>query len=71
MFSGDYFRECNALKEYCAKINHSNLEIAKHFDQTFLKFDGSRIRFCGLNSRVKMSSITGLRPVDPENPVRV
>jgi len=23
----DYFRECNALKEYCAKINQSNLEI--------------------------------------------
>jgi len=27
LFSGDYFRECNALKEYCDKINRSNLEI--------------------------------------------
>ena len=23
----DYFRECNALKEYCDRINQSNLEI--------------------------------------------
>ena len=27
----DYFRECNALKEYCAKINQSNLEISEAF----------------------------------------
>ncbi|RLG29969.1 hypothetical protein DRN97_11140, partial [Methanosarcinales archaeon] len=25
----DYFRECNALKEYCDKINQSNLEISE------------------------------------------
>ncbi|MCW3130120.1 MAG: hypothetical protein N2V75_08510 [Methanophagales archaeon] len=25
----DYSRECNALKEYCDKINQSNLEISE------------------------------------------
>jgi hypothetical protein len=27
----DYFRECNALKEYCDKINQSNREISEAF----------------------------------------
>jgi hypothetical protein len=27
----DYFRECNALKKYCDKINQSNMEISEAF----------------------------------------
>jgi len=34
----DYFRECNALKEYCDKINKSNLEIS-WFKDKVLKFE--------------------------------
>nr|QNO51914.1 hypothetical protein GBEKKKHF_00003 [Methanosarcinales archaeon ANME-1 ERB6] len=34
----DYFRECNALKEYCDKINQSNLEIS-WFKDKVLRFE--------------------------------
>ena len=34
----DYFRECKALKEYCAKINQSNLEIS-WFKDKILRFE--------------------------------
>nr|QNO52755.1 hypothetical protein KDAIOKAM_00024 [Methanosarcinales archaeon ANME-1 ERB6] len=34
----DYFRECNALKEYCDKINQSNLEISWFTDKV-LRFE--------------------------------
>ncbi len=34
----DYFRECNALKEYCDKINQSNLEIS-WFKDKILRFE--------------------------------
>ncbi|RCV66109.1 hypothetical protein C5S53_00450, partial [Methanophagales archaeon] len=34
----DYFRECKALKEYCEKINQSNLEIS-WFKDKVLRFE--------------------------------
>ncbi|RCV65448.1 hypothetical protein C5S53_03655 [Methanophagales archaeon] len=36
----DYFRECKALKEYCEKINQSNLEISRFKDKVLrFKFE--------------------------------
>jgi hypothetical protein len=37
----DYFSECNALKEYCDKINQSNLEIS-WFKDKVLRFEFER-----------------------------
>ncbi len=37
-FEFDYFREIKALKEYCEKINQSNLEISL-FKDRILRFE--------------------------------